>query len=155
MANLLTHGLFALALYSTGWALAYGQPLTAFAFLAAFVALVPDVDSSGLDERSPVGHSLGYVALWILTAVSVLTVVASVGLLPEAALIPSILALALGLASHLLLDAIIDPGILGLPTKHGLWKRLRPPLRRRHAPALDLLVSTGSMTALLLILALY
>jgi hypothetical protein len=155
VANLLTHSLFALALYSSGWSLLRGEPLTGYAFLAAVVALLPDVDLRPDETRSPLGHSLGYAILWGLLSLSALTLLSSASLVPSAAVLPAAFAILVGLGSHLLLDGIVEPGVMSLPSHSDMWRKLPFLIRHRHAPRLELSVSAGSIATLLALLAVY
>ncbi|MFQ5837548.1 MAG: hypothetical protein ACE5HJ_02035 [Thermoplasmata archaeon] len=155
MANLLAHSLFALALYSFLWSIFLHEPLTEYAFLAAIVALMPDIDAGAGGERSPLCHSLGYAVLWSLLALCGLGLASSLRLMPLGILLPMELAVVMGLGSHLLLDALVDPGVLTLPKGGGEWGRFPRLFGVRVASRLNLLVSLGSTAALLTLLALY
>lgn len=149
--NLLAHALFALALHSALWTVVAPPPLSEYGFLAAVVALLPDLDRGAGDGPSPWGHSVGYAVLWSLLALPALALLPLVPGLPSLALLPALVAVLTGLWSHLLLDGLEAPGILGLP-RGGRWSRLG--LRLRAGGRLSVAVSAGAAALLLLLLAL-
>ncbi len=149
--NLLAHGLFALALHAGLRSLTALPPLSEYGFLAALVALLPDLDQRHQDGPSPGGHSVGYVALWSLLATLLLAVAPLIPHFPPVPIAPTLGAVLTGLWSHLLLDSLGTPGILGLP-REGRWSHLG--MRWRAGGKLSLGVSAGSVGLLLLLLAL-
>lgn len=154
VANLLAHGVVALALYtavSIPWT---GEPLPAHGFVAAGIALLPDLELRWGRGRTPWGHSLGAGALWLLTATSILGLGASAGLLEGPALTELLLAVAVGLLSHLALDGVTGPGIWGLPKRTCGWGPPGALLPARWTGAVHLLASALSLGALVLLLAL-
>lgn len=153
MANLLVHALFALALSSISASLVGEGPLSGGAFVAAFVALLPDVELGRGGRRTPYGHSLAYTALWILVALSGLSVATHLGVLPGSRIMPLFFALLVGLGSHLLLDAFSGPGIFSWPSKGGKWGRIR--LLQGRVLNTDLLATGLSGGTLLLLLVVY
>jgi hypothetical protein len=155
MANLLVHALFALALVSVYTSLHDGTPLTPLGFFAGLVAILPDAElSRGPDSRTPYGHSLAYGILWALLAVSVLTLATWAGFLLVDALWPLLGACMTGLASHLLLDALTEPGTLTWRGPDGNWGRVAA-LGRRWTSRLTLVVSGSSVGIILALLVAY
>lgn len=125
MANLLVHATFALALTSVSTSLIHGTPLTAHGFYAALAGILPDLDGHGrAASRSPYGHSLTYGVLWALLAISGFALAAWGGLLSAHAIWPLLGAGLTGLSSHLLLDALAEPGILTRHRPDGTWGRI-------------------------------
>lgn len=153
MANLVAHGLLALAVHSGLWGVLTGEPLTAYAFLCALSALLSDLEVGMHHGRSPVGHSLGYAMLYVLIAGALLLGLATAGVLPLGSVVPISVAVGLGLASHLLLDALVGPGIWGLPRPSG-WSRIRFGKREGSFGRIELGVSTLSASVLLLVVVL-
>ncbi|MEE9268517.1 MAG: metal-dependent hydrolase [Thermoplasmata archaeon] len=155
MANLLAHGLFALALSSVFTSLSQGVPLTAYGFYAALTALLPDLE---LDRRSgprtPYGHSLAYGLVWALLVLAAVSLAGFAGLLPLTSLSALAGACLTGLASHLFLDSLAEPGILTWPRRGQKWGRVAG-MSRRWAPALNLTVLGFSVGTILTLLVLY
>lgn len=149
--NLLAHGLFALALHASLRAVVGSPPLSEYGFLAAAVALLPDLDRRGGDAPSRGGHSVGYGVLWSLLAAILLGVAPFVPGLPPPPFAPALAAVLTGLWSHLLLDGVGSSGVLGLPQR-GRWSRLGPLWEAGGRGSLG--VSAGSAGLLLLLLAL-
>lgn len=114
VANPLVHGLFALSLFGLLGTAAQGTPLSDYGFLAAAVALLPDLDVAREGDRGPVGHSLEWGLLWLLLGVTGLASTTALGFLSLRSFLPLFLAVACGLGSHWLLDAMTPPG---------LWRR--------------------------------
>lgn len=155
MANLLAHALFALALYAVPSSLIAGTPLTEQSFYAALVALLPDLElGAGGRGRSPLGHSIAYTLFWALLGLSGLSLAAWTGPLPRLTVLPLFGAFLVGLGSHLLLDALREPGIFTWPGRGGPWGRFSF-LRQRGAPELNLPVAAFSIGAVLTLLVLY
>ncbi|MEE9236605.1 MAG: metal-dependent hydrolase [Thermoplasmata archaeon] len=153
MANLLAHSLLALALHSAIWSVVSLKPLTEYAFLAALVALLPDIDLDREDEVSPYGHSIGYALLWSLLSLSALSFASYLRFVPSSAILPAELAITLGLGSHLILDSVLEPGILGIP-RGGRWSRVCLGIRRGQSTKLNLVVSSVATALLLSLVAL-
>lgn len=154
VANLLAHGVVALALYtavSIPWT---GEPLPAHGFVAAGIALLPDLELRWGRGRTPWGHSLGAGVLWLLTAISILGLGAAAGVVTGPMLTELLLAVGVGLLSHLGLDTVTRPGIWGLPTREGGWGSPWACLPARWAGAVHLLVSALSLGVLVLLLTL-
>lgn len=155
MANLLSHALFALALFSIPSSLLYGTPLTSYGFAAALASLAPDLERRGAAVwRTPYGHSVAYGLLWALLTPSILSVAAWTSLLPPWSLHLLIGAWLTGLASHLLLDALREPGIFTWPLADGHWGRFAA-FRRRRTQGLNLVVSSFSIGTILTLAILY
>ena len=117
MANELTHALFAgavmavlnpfLGLQAIGWNV----------FLAGMVGMLLNLDRTEMSDskRSPMGHSLGFVFIWlyVLGCVSYLYCVLTGTSILFGGLLT--LAVAVGLLTHLLLDAITGHQIFTIP----------------------------------------
>ncbi len=155
MPNLLAHATFALALSSVYTSLLQGTPLTAYGFYAAIVAILPDMElHRRTASRTPYGHSLAYGLLWALLVLSALTLAAWAGLLHADALWLLLCACLTGLASHLFLDALAEPGTL--TWRHGdeKWGRIAA-LRRPWPSLLNLAVSGLSVGTILALMVVY
>ncbi len=153
MGNLLAHSLFALALHSGFWALVSGRPMTHYAFFAAIVALLPDVDRGKEGARSVFSHSLGYGVAWSMLSLAILSFASTLGLIAPSAIFPLQASTMVGLWSHLLLDSAVPPGIFGIPYR-GRWSLVHINLGLRLLRRLDLAVSSASAALILLLLAL-
>ncbi|MFQ5918583.1 MAG: hypothetical protein ACE5I4_00890 [Thermoplasmata archaeon] len=155
MANLLAHALFALALVSVPTSILLGTPLTASGFYAGLVAILPDAElRRGRDSRTPYGHSLAYGLLWALLALPPLTLAAWAGLLPIGSFWVLLGACVTGLASHLFLDALTEPGVLTWRRADGTWGRVAV-VGGRWTSRLNLLVSGLSVGTVLVLLSAY
>ncbi len=130
-----------------------GEPLTEYAFLAALVALLPDLDQDEREARSPYGHSVGYGIVYVLLSLSGLSFVQMLGLITSTAAVSLGLAIGVGLGSHLLLDALVAPGIFSFP-RGGEWDRLSLS-GKVVVKKIDLLVSSLSAAFLLSLLVLF
>lgn len=153
VANLLTHALVAMALHAAAWSWITGRPLTDSSFLAALVALLPDIDLELESERSPLGHSLGYSLVWVLCSLSGLTFAASLGFIVPSSIVPYSTAIVAGMGSHLFLDSLVEPGIF-LLRRSGTWIVLKP-LTHLRPSALEPALSVASVAGLLGLLAFY
>lgn len=155
MANLLAHATFALALLSVSTSLLQGTPLTVHGFYAALVALLPDAEvHRGTASRTPYGHSLAYGLLWALLLLSALTLAARAGLVPVDSLWLLLYACLTGLASHLFLDALTEPGTFTRRHERERWGRIAL-LGRPWVSRLNLLVSGLSVGTILALLVVY
>lgn len=154
MANVLAHGLAALALHSALWSLLSGEPLSAYGFVAALAALLPDLELGRGGGATPYGHSLGYALLWSLLAVAGLSLLATASLLSAEDLVPLFLAVVVGLGTHVFLDALVPPGIWTVPCPGEGWAPPRALLGPRWSSAVNGGTSGLSLAGLVLLVVL-
>ncbi|MFQ5986117.1 MAG: hypothetical protein ACE5KQ_02015 [Thermoplasmata archaeon] len=154
MANLLAHALFALALFSVPSSVLLGAPLSGYGFVAALASLAPDLEGACGRRRTPHGHSFAFLLLWALLALSALSLAGWLGILPVATLPILLGACFTGVASHLFLDVLEEPGIFTWPQAGGEWGRFTL-LDGRRASEGSPLVSSLSIATILALLILY
>jgi hypothetical protein len=88
-------------------------------FIGAMSALLVNLDRCELPlgRRTPLGHSVAAWALWSYVASMALAALGSFGLIGSALVVPLALGLALGYATHLLLDATSGEGVYLFPNR--------------------------------------
>lgn len=124
-------------------------------YYAALLALLPDVEvHRRTGSRTPVGHSIAYGLLWVLLALSALTLATLAGLLPPDSFVPLFAAGLIGLTSHLFLDGLTEPGMLTWRRRDVGWGRIAL-LGRPWTSRLNLAVSGLSVGTILALMAIY
>ncbi len=153
MPNLLAHALAAMAAHGVLGYVFQGTVLTEYVFVSALLALLPDLDLDGEDGRSPYGHSIGYGFLYLLLCASGLSAAVALGVLKPGTTFPLLAAAVLGLGTHLMLDAVEDPGIFTFP-RRGRWGRMAFRVGKARNGHLDFWISALSGVLILVLLAL-
>lgn len=104
MVNVLAHGLTSLAVQGTAAYLLGWPALSPTTFLAALVGIIPDV--TGEAEDGAYLHAPKGLAFLAATATWMVALSSALGLIPRGTLPPLLLALAVGLGLHPVLDLI-------------------------------------------------
>ncbi len=153
MPNLLAHALAAIAAHVILGYVFQGTVLTEYAFVSALLALLPDLDLHGEDRKSPYGHSIGYGLLYLLLCASGLSIAVALGVLQPGTTFPLLAATVVGLGTHLMLDALEDPGIFTFP-RRGRWGRISYRVGKVRNGHLDFWISSLSASLILILLTL-
>jgi len=89
------------------------------AFAGAMSAMLVNIDRCELPQgrRTPFGHSVAALALWSYVMSMVLVGLSTFDVIERSKVVPLVLGIALGYATHLFLDSLSDEGIYLLPNR--------------------------------------